>query len=481
MAQSQQPILLLASTGLIIRNLLLGHFADEVTKHRPLIVAVPNPEDERLKEIIKGKSISLIPFIMPADPGPQTTWRKLTNWQTYMYRFRQAEKKDLRSFEIQTRLFEARHSALGGFGINCLIALGHCFRKLNLLGWIEKEYLKAISKKEVTREWRDLMEKHRPAAVVSTLLTHSLLYYFSSDLPPVLAARELSIPTGSLVQSWDNLSSKTSVLPPWLERYWVWSDAMHSELLSLNSRINASQVIKVGSPQFDFHLNDEAGESRQVWMKQAGLDPQKPYVLIGTGTSAWFPQEPKHTLKLVQSLREEMPELQFLIRFHPKDHPERWSTVREALDELGVAFQETNPKTHMDQGGFIPPKEFYRDQVNAMTHAALVINTASTLTVDAAILDRPVICIGYDLVVDEQFPEGRCRAFSRSTHYSKLTETGGVFVAGSLDACVQKAKAYLKDPSVDQSGRKKIVEVVVDQVDGKAGKRLAAQALELAA
>jgi hypothetical protein len=257
------------------------------------------------------------------------------------------------------------------------------------------------------------------------MLTLATLRYHSFDLPPVVAAHALGIPSGTLIQSWDNLSSKTAVLPRWLERYWSWSEWMTQELLALNPRLSREQVVWVGSPQFDFHPRSELLESREAYCQRIGLDPARPFIIIGTGTAKWMPNEPPTAIELIHTMAKRIPNCQVLIRLHPKDDGDRWEQERPRLEKMGAVIQVTAPTTHMDEGGFVPPKEFFRDQVNCLYHAAVVLNTASTLTVDASILDRPVICFGYDAVRDEKFPSGRALAYSQSAHYSPLVATGG--------------------------------------------------------
>jgi hypothetical protein len=471
------PIFLLARTGFIIRNLLLGSFADSITKHHPLIVAVPNPEDSRLRNLIQGKPIKLISF--PTEPPRNPSrFEKLRMWQTYMYRFRQAEKST-KSLEIQTRLFESTHTFMGHAANQSLIALGHALKGLRLMGFIEDRYLEAVSRWPITAQWEQILEEYKPAAVVSTMLTHSLMYTVSPDLPPVLAAHRKHIPVGTLVQSWDNLSSKTSVLPNWLDRYWSWSQNMTEELLALNKRIVSSSVKIVGSPQFDFHLKKEIIEPRETYLQKLKLDPARPYILVGTGTATWFPQEQEHTLKLTGMMREAFPKHQILIRLHPKDNLLRWAQHRQRMERQGAVFQETAPPLHMDQGGFVPPAEFYKDQINAIYHSAVVLNTASTLTVDAAIVDRPVICVAFDLAPDTKFPEGRCLAYSQSTHYGKLVRTGGVAAVHSEKEFIQVLKEYLENPAKDREKRLQLAQTVTMN-PGSAGILLAQDVQQIA-
>lgn len=478
-SSTEKPILLLAKTGFIIRNLLLGTFADLIMRERPLVVAVPNPSDEKLKDIFKGRPIRFVPF--PEEPERDLSRTgKLKLAQTYMYRFRQAEKAN-ESLKIQTRLFESKHSFLADVFFNGIVALGHVIKQAGLMGRVENIYLDHISRWPVTQEWEQLIEEIRPAALISTMLTHSLMYNVSCDLPAVLAAKKRGIPAATLVQSWDNISSKTSVLPPWLDQYWVWSDEMAAELLQMNPRIPPAKVKFIGSPQFDFHRDPEILEARETFMRRAGLDPERPYIVIGAGTAAWFPGEPAQTAHLIKAFRDRHGEkVQILIRLHPKDNGLRWKDIRPQLENMGVIFQATAPSLHMDLGGFSSPKEFYRDQVNTLAYSELVINTSSTLTVDAAILDKPVICIAYDAFPDPKFPEGRCLAYSRSTHYSRLVKTGGVTMAHSVEECLQAIEKYLKDPSLEKRGRQKILETVTQTADGQAGARLAQNVLHLA-
>lgn len=479
MATEQQPILLLAETGLIIRNLLLGTFAETVAARRPLVVAVQNPQDERLLNVVRGKAITLIPFLHEPVKQSASHSEMLFSWQTYMYRFKQSEK-GTKAIENSTRLFEPKHSPAGKASIKFLIGTGHLLKRVGLMARVEDAYLNSLARKPITKQWGEVLDRISPAIVVSTKLSHATMRGANADLPVVVAAHGRGIPCGTLVQSWDNLSSKTAVLPSWLDRYWTWSETMSRELLALTARIPAARVKVVGSPQFDFHVRQDFVEPRETYLRQLGLDPLRPYILIGTGTRKRTPNESHTVIRLIRQLRERLPHCQALIRLHPKDDGKRWRNFESELTELGAVVQQTAPALHMDLGGFVSTREFYRDQINSITHAAAVINTSSTLTVDAALLDRPVICLGYDVVPDKKFPEGRAWAFTQSTHYAPLVATGGVTIVRSEAECLDAIDAYLKNSRLHEAGRREIVNLVTGVADGGAGERLAEEVLTLA-
>jgi hypothetical protein len=479
MIADNRPILLLAETGFIIRNLLLGYFADAVAGKKKLLVAVKNPKDELLLDLIKGKNIELIPFPLESsdERGP---FKRLFSWDNSIYNLKMVVK-DNASVKYQTRLYEKTASKRVHYVNKAFQQLAKAAKTLKLTSTVEQAYLERyIGRKPVTQEWTAILKEHNPCLVFSSMLTLSIRYRCSTDLPAVVAAHKLGIKTCTLVQSWDNLSSKTSVLPAWLNKYYTWSETMTRELLQYNPGINPQKVKIVGSPQYDFHLNEELLIGRATYVKSLGLDPERPYVLVGTGTAKWMPDEMEKMVSLCHAVHAKMPHLQCLIRLHPKDHGERWQPYLEQLNKDGIALQYTSPETHMDHGGFIPPRDFYRDQVNTIFHSAAVINSSSSITVDAAIYDKPVICIAYDLGPDEMFPEGRAVTYSRSAHYSKLTATDGVRLVYSEADCIQAIADYIKNPAAQKAERVKIVETVTYNIHEKAGLTLANEVLALA-
>lgn len=472
-------VLVLAKTGYIIRDILLGTFTDELLSHLDLIVAVPDPNDESLRKLAAGKPISYIPFFR--ESLPQTKREQYLGATHWLYRFKQIER-DNPSLEIVTRLYEPSLSGKREYLVRGATLAGKVVDRLGLMGVAEQFFLEAIARREITRQWTDVLAQLNPAAIVSTALTLPEGFFgVSADLPVLLAAHRVGIPSGSLIQSWDNLSSKTYILPPWLDRFWTWSETMSEELFFYNPRICREKVRIVGSPHFDFHRIPTLQIPRQEFVPTLGMNPNHPYVVIGTGTRKLLPDEPKTVTSLVRRLRGSYPQLQILLRVHPKDVASRWSGHFDELRKLGAVIQKPIPDKPMDSGGFTTPQQFFCEQINTLRHAAVVINTASSLTVDAAILDTPVISLGYDLTgSDTTFPEGRSWFYNRSAHFGPLVETGGVWVVDSEEVCVAAVESYLLNRDLHQEQRCQIAHKVGGPLDGEAGTRLAHEVVCLA-
>jgi len=478
----RDSVLLLAGTGYITRDIVLASFADELIKYVDIIVATPNSDDENLKRAIAGKPIYLIPFSQMSYflGRKKISFSKYFGPQHWMYWIKNVER-DNASLELVTRLYQQDWGHKFRQLIQFMLFTGKIVKTLRLDGIAEELFLFLVSQEFATLQWIKIFQEKKPSVVVSTMLTlPGGMYDYSADLPAVLAARKLNIPCGTLVQSWDNLSSKTYVLPTWLDRYWTWSASMTDDLVRFNPRIKHDEhIVDIGSPHLDYHLDASLVEERDNYMQKMGLDARFPYVLIGTGMEYLLPGEPTVVIDLVKQLKSELPDVQILLRLHPKDKIERWTDHLSGLKELGVKIQNVIPEIPMDMGGFTPPREFFRDQINAIYHSSVVINTASSLTVDAAILNRPVISLGYDVVKDKKFPEGRASFYNRSEHFGSLVETGGVWDVHSQDECINAIRRYLAEPELHASNRRTLAQNVGGPLDGKAGVRLADDVLSL--
>ena len=475
---SPRPVLLLAHGGFVVRNLLLGTFAERVMLDRPLLAAVLDPKEPELLRRFAGRPVRFMEHV--SEPGRDlSTFEKMRTLRTLAYYF-QIGAKGTKGVELAERIYDGGHSVAGDAAGGLLKKLGFLLQRLGWLGAFESFYLRRTRDWPITLEWKRILEREWPSVVVSSMLTLAKKFHPSVDLPPLIAAQELGIPCGMLVQSWDNLSTKMGVLPVWLDRYWSWSPRMNGELGSLYPHLPPERFRIVGSPQFDFHRRPELKLSRSEHAAGVGLDPARPYVLIGTGTPKALPDEHLVVAELIRRLIGTRPDLQILLRLHPKDYSDRWVGLEAELSALGTAIRRTQTDRHLDEGAVVSPFDFYRQQVNDLYHSAAVVNCASTLTVDAALLDKPVICLTYDHGPDWQFPEGRARAFATGSHYAPLAATGGIAMADGPDAALAAVLAYLQDGGLHAEGRRLIVEMVTATPDGGAGEALAIEALALA-
>src|SRR5690606_2275730 len=103
----------------------------------------------------------------------------------------------------------------------------------------------------------------------------------------------------------------------------------------------------------------------------------------------------------------------------------RWPLETDGLDSL-VLLGAWATEPSADGWAFITPEEQVR-LVSLLTHAEACINIASTIGLDAAVLDRPVI--GIDFRNESRAPHQFLYNEYYTEHYLPLVESGAVSIA----------------------------------------------------
>jgi hypothetical protein len=144
-----------------------------------------------------------------------------------------------------------------------------------------------------------------------------------------------------------------------------------------------------------------------------------------------------------------------VVRPHPLDDGRRWLglSARDARVVVSWPWEGS--------GGLPGPFDQTR-LVSTLLHADVCVNAASTMSLDAAVLDTPVVCVAF-----------RRREDVYTEHYRPIVESGGVRVACDSSQLVAELKAYVRDRFRDAAGRRKLVASECGPVDGKAAMRIA--------
>jgi hypothetical protein len=324
------------------------------------------------------------------------------------------------------------------------------------------------------REWlfnhdRDLSPVVEQLQHLRTDLIVSTNCQFSEERPYVVAARALGIPTLGCIQSFDNLTTR-SILPVF-DHYAVWNGRMRDQVLAFYPDRDPAEVHVTGTPQFDFHRRPECRWPRERLLAQLGLAPEERYIVYAPGA---LPSDPDVLPQLDRAMRamSQLSRHRIVVRPHPADRPERWADVIAAIPRCVLSWPwRVKPGVPWDAPELIEPVDQAR-LVSTLVHADACLNAASTITLDAAILDAPVVCIGF--APDRGSADDRLRAQCyHSTHYAPITESGGVRLARSMDQLVEEIAAYVQEPALDREERHRLVAEECGPVDGRAGVRIA--------
>jgi hypothetical protein len=316
---------------------------------------------------------------------------------------------------------------------------------------------------------RAQLERCRPDLVWSTVCVSPREY------PYILAARDLGVPVVTSILSFDNLTSRGHL--PRFDHYLVWNERMREQLLRFYPYIASEDVVVTGTPQFDFHRRAEFLWSRGRTLSRLGLPLESRYFLYSTSHESLAPEEPALVEQIAAMLRthDALKEHRLVVRLHPLDNGERWARLSSA--SAGILISHAWDTAPDAEGWTVSSSEDQARLISTIAHSDACVNVASTMSLDAAILDRPVINI--DFSTELGTPRGLLYAEYDADHYKPLVASGGMRMArgwGDLASLLERAISH---PGLDSRERAEMTRTECGTVDGEAARRVAGTLLEL--
>jgi hypothetical protein len=278
-----------------------------------------------------------------------------------------------------------------------------------------------------------------------------------------------------VIPSWDNLSSK-GVIGENPKHLAVWNFIMRDEAISLYGFRDAS-IHVCGGLQFDLYAKPRPAEERARILGRLGIDPQRPFVVIGTITPRYF----ANNVDIVDIINDavtagELPaDLQIVVRLHPQvvDDPHFGDNLEQYHERARRHERIKLSIPHVLRWGAIrpPTPEDGAELMTLLQLAAVSVMPASTLAIDACALGAPVIGIGFDGRQTKPYAQSVRRTFD-FTHYRRIVAEGGLRIAESKQQLIEELSAYLRDRQRDAEGRARIVSSHLGSVDGASWRRV---------
>lgn len=315
-----------------------------------------------------------------------------------------------------------------------------------------------------------LLERYQPDLVVLPDVV------FGVDRVFLRAARRRNIATLGMIRSWDNLTSKgvIQILPDTL--------LLHTTRLKAQAvryaDMPAERIIVTGPPSYDSFFRP-IRVTRDEFCARLGIDPSRRIVLFAPFYSSYTGSAVRMLRELDAAIADgRLPErVQILVRYRPatpeippEEIPQRpYISVTRPCSR----FFPISGRLMMAKGDW----EFTAEDVDLLLHSLyfsdVVVTTVSTLTIDAAVFDKPVIGIRFD--ADPNTPP-----IHRSTtittyhdHYRELEDERAVALVRSIDELIAALRMYLAHPEQDREGRARIVRQQIERTDGHSGMRVA--------
>jgi hypothetical protein len=454
-------IVLLLSSGWGVRTFLQTDVLPELRRRARVVLFAAPDLVPTLRERL-GDDVLVEP-LHPFDPNAGAYGRAYRRRNHRFFRLSPTATRRIKMVEHRRTLRGAKRLAFD-------------LRELEARLFARREALPGMEEAErplLLRDYPHAAEYGRRLRGHGADLVVSTLPHAHEEAPPAIVARHLGIPVAAWINSWDNLTSKPAYFTGY-DHYFVWSERLRSELLRYYPEAAAATVDVTGVPHFDWYQSPCMKMTREELCAAYGFDPRRPLVLYGAATPHLAPSEHLIVQRLADDLAgmEEQPQL--LVRLHPGDAGGRF---RGWSPGSSVALQVPGERGRGRLGGYCPTPEENRELVSSICHAGVVINLASTLTLDAALCDRPVVNIAFDLSPERSFQTTIEQYYAEYDHYRTVVESGAVRLARSSGELLAHVAACLRDPGLDREGRRRLADLWCGPFDGGSGRRLAAALL----
>ncbi|TMM31342.1 hypothetical protein FDT66_05080 [Polaribacter aestuariivivens] len=284
----------------------------------------------------------------------------------------------------------------------------------------------------------------KPDLVFNTSHIHN-----SISLNLMYAVKKLKIKTATFLFSWDNLTSQGRMIPTY-DIYFTWNDKIKKDLLSIYPSIKEESVFVTGTPQFDFHFDKNFIYTKEELYHFLKISLEKKIILYSTGMAYYTPKEHIIVEEIEKVLRKIDNNLQLVVRIYAKDDNTAYYKLRESNPNICIPnhFWELNHLT--------PTLKDIKLFNSLLNHCSIGINVASTVSLDLAVLNKPVINIAFNPPNENIYPNDYEKIYEFD-HYKPIVKSEAISLVKNIDDLQNHIQKYLNDATYLEKERKKLV------------------------
>lgn len=307
-----------------------------------------------------------------------------------------------------------------------------------------------------------LFEKYKPEAV---LLAH---LFDDGEAALLSEAKRRKILGVGLINSWDKLTARCMLrtLP---DKLLVYNNVVKEEAIKY-ADLTESDIIAVGVPHYDQYFTGKP-RTKEEFYQRVNIDPQKRIILYSP-VGKYFSDSDWDIIDLLKSYVDhelKSYNVELLVRFQPNDFVDENEIKNRSwlrYDLPGIRFSR---KRGVDWDMSFNELDHLFD---TLYYCSVLVCYAASISVDAAVLDRPVINVNFELKSKQKMSQTPTY-FYQMDHYRRALATGGIHLVNSKSELIEWLKKYLDQPGLDAEGRSRLVDQQCEKKDGRAGERAA--------
>ncbi|SHE87935.1 UDP-N-acetylglucosamine:LPS N-acetylglucosamine transferase [Psychroflexus salarius] len=294
----------------------------------------------------------------------------------------------------------------------------------------------------------------------------------SNCIAPILAAKNLNIPTACFIFSWDNLPKATKIIDT--DYYFVWSDFMKNELLQYYQHIKEHQIKIVGTPQFEYHYATNQSDL-EAFRKKYNLSIDTKYILFSGDDITTSPKDEEFLESVCQSIKElnkrSAYKLRVLFRRCPVDFSNRYDEILKIYSDILIEVKPIWNKQGEMWNTVLPTKADAKQLALSIKVSDLVINLGSSMVFDAVCHNKPCAYINFN-------PKGidlskwSVKKIYNFIHFQSMPNKDAVIWLNSKEEISDKILEGLNNPKKYVENAQKWFEVINQQPASQASERI---------
>ena len=243
-----------------------------------------------------------------------------------------------------------------------------------------------------------------------------------------------------------------------------WNNAIIKEYLKRNMHLTQKNFSTVGNPAFDRFYKYKPKFSRSYYENKYGIQSKQPLILYTLLAPDVYSSELEIVKLIGNVIKRNYPDKNdrpfLLLRRNPMDE----ETLNEEKIDDDIVFAEHYFEGSKEKAIFIQSIEGESEWLDLIYYSDIVVNVASTVTLEALMMKKPVINIEFNGNGDN---EPLLKKFTEAPFYTPLLNRSDVKVCRNIREfesafCIFIAKKHIQVPLPDLLGN----------FDGNASKRL---------
>ncbi|MEK7082741.1 MAG: CDP-glycerol glycerophosphotransferase family protein [Patescibacteria group bacterium] len=457
-----KTIITIASTGMFVRNLVCTDVRDILRMAGVRLVILAPAEkleyyrSEYTDEFLEFAELPLLKKMMR-----ERIFQFFENSSIHTRTAAMLQRTKFRRFGSRTRII---------IRLPLFLCVRACWHLGKFFWW--RNTIRRIYAHVPNRALDKIIETYKPDLIFCPSM------FYTEDYVLLKAAKRFSIATIGMVLSWDNFYSKTFLrMHP--DHLIVHTD-MIRDLAVQYGDYPVSRILVTGVPQYDRHFRRQGVISREDFIRGLGGNPSKKLIVYAfsgkSGLHIDFDILDMIAIDLKSGKIKE--EVNVLIRPYPKfDMKEK--RAEEFRQTYGFLVRpvvtHVGPKGEYDWEFDASASDLLE---NTLVHADVIISMYSTFFIEGAIMDKPLIAVGFDGHKKNLDYDNSAVRFFDWNHLQDIKALGGIRIAHNRSELIDAINAYLVHPEADREGRKKIAIQQCQFTDGMSARRIASVLLD---